>query len=119
MLTVSALFIPATGELNIQCDSSDSVRVNAVAGNVLIEKSLSCGPFTLITSIGTVPASSVLSIVILGGDDANMIDLNGETAAAFTGLPTITVDRANGHDTLIAIFVKSVQTAVRNNEAGK
>ncbi len=101
LLSVSALFIPATGELNIQLDGQDSVRVSAAAGNVLVEVSTSGGGFTPVSSIGNVAASNVQSIVILGSDEANSIDLSGVTAAAFTANPTIEVDGANGDDTLL------------------
>ena len=101
MLYASALFIPSTGELNIELNSSDSVRVSSANGAVLIEVSANGSAYTPLSSIGTIASSSVLSLVVLGGDDANTIDLNGVTAAAFTSLTSISVDAANGQDTVI------------------
>ena len=100
LLYASALFLPATGELNIVLNSSDTVRVSAPNGVVLIE-TLNGTTFTPITSVSGVAASSVQSIVILGGDDGNTIDLSGVLAAQFTSLTSILVDGANGNDLLI------------------
>ena len=101
LLSASALFIPATGELNIELNSNDNVRVSSVNGSVLIEVGANGGAYAPLTSIGTVASSSVLSLVVLGGDDANVIDLNGVTAAAFTALTSTSIDAANGNDTIV------------------
>ena len=101
LLSASALFIPATGELNIELNSNDNVRVSSVNGSVLIEVGANGGAYAPLTSIGTVASSSVLSLVVLGGDDANVIDLNSVTAAAFTALTSTSVDAANGNDTIV------------------
>src|SRR5712691_6282376 len=101
LLSASALFIPNTGELNIEFDSSDNVRVSSQNGNVRVEEEAANGTFTPISSLGTLLASSVQSITIVGGDDANSIDLNGVTATAFTALTSISVDAGNGDDTVI------------------
>ncbi|MFM9962800.1 MAG: Calx-beta domain-containing protein [Planctomycetaceae bacterium] len=101
LLSGSALFIPATGELSIGLNSAESVRVSSLSGSVLVEVSTGTGGFVALTTLGNVPASSVQSIVILGGDEANTINLNGVTAVNFTRLTSISIDGANGHDTII------------------
>ncbi len=101
MLSVSALFLPATGELSIEMDTTDSVRILANNGNLLVQGSTNGGPFQQINTVGTVPAANVLSIDVLGGDDSNTIDLSGVTGVSFTSLASIVVDGANGHDLLI------------------
>ncbi len=101
LLSVSALFIPASGELSIQLDSNDDLRLTAVSGNVQVEVATAGGPFVVNNSIGSVPVTSVLAIDILGGDDANSIDLSGVSSVDFTGNPTISVDAANGNDSII------------------
>ncbi len=101
LLSAASLFIPATGELNIQLNSNDNVRVSSVGGAVVVEIGANGGPLTPLTSLGTVASANVISIVVLGGDDANTIDLNGVTAAGFPALTSISVDAANGHDTII------------------
>ena len=101
LLSGSALFIPATGELNIGLNSAESVRISAATGSVLVEVSTGGSSFTALTVLGTVPASSVRSIVVLGGDEANTINLNGVTSADFISLTSISIDGANGHDTII------------------
>ncbi len=97
----SGLFIPATGELNLQLGSQENVRISSQSGNVLVETSTGTGSYSTLASVGTIAPANVHSIVVIGGDDANTIDLNGVTAAAFTGLTAITVDAGNGHDTII------------------
>ena len=99
LLSASALFLPATGELSIELDSTDSVRITSIAGNLSVTASTNGGAFLPVNSIGVVPAANVISIDVLGGDDQNTIDLSGVTAAAFTSLSTIIVDGANGDDT--------------------
>lgn len=101
LLAASGLFIPATGELNLQLGSQDNVRVSSVGGNLLVETSTGAGTYSPVLSLGVVSSASVQSLVVVGGDDANTIDLNGVTAAAFTSLTAISIDAANGHDTII------------------
>jgi Ca2+-binding RTX toxin-like protein len=98
LLSSSALFIPSTGELNIELGSLDNVRVSSVAGRVQVETSTGNGSFSTLNSLGVVASASVQSIVVVGGDDSNTIDLNGVTAAAFAGLTSISVDGGNGDD---------------------
>lgn len=100
VLSSSGLFIPATGELNLQLGSQDNVRISSVSGSVLVETSTGSGSYSPLLSIGTVSSASVQSLVVIGGDDANTIDLNGVTAAAFTTLTSIEIDAANGHDSI-------------------
>jgi Ca2+-binding RTX toxin-like protein len=100
-LSASGLFIPATGELNLQLGSQDNVRISSQAGRVLVELSTGAGAYSPVTSLGTISSASVQALVIVGGDDANTIDLNGVTATEFTGLTSILVDAGNGHDTII------------------
>jgi Ca2+-binding RTX toxin-like protein len=101
MLAASALFLPSTGELSIEINSSDSVRVGSVNGRVQVQTSINGGPFQTVTSVSNVLSANVQRITILGGDDANTIDLSGVTAAAFPALTSIKVDGANGNDLLI------------------
>ena len=101
LLSSSGLFIPATGELNLQLGSQDNVRISSVSGSVLVETSTGSGSYSPLLSLGTVASASLQSLVVVGGDDANTIDLNGVTASAFTALTSINIDAANGHDTII------------------
>ncbi len=100
LLSSSGLFIAATGELNLLLGSKDNVRVSSVAGSVLVETSVGTGSYSPLLSIGAVNSASVQSLVVVGGDDSNTIDLSGVTAAAFTALTSISVDAANGHDSI-------------------
>ncbi len=101
MMSVSTLFLSGTGELAIELDSGESVRLNSVAGRVAVSTSVAGGPYVPDTSIGTVASASVRSINILGGDEANTIDLSGVLAVNYSSLATISIDAANGHDELI------------------
>ena len=118
LLSANALFLPASGELELDLDSSESVRIRSTGGNLVIEASTNGGlTYSAVNSVGTLPAADVLSINVLGGDDANTIDLrgvtknevdlngmtvlvNGATVPAFTNLTSIVVDGANGDDSL-------------------
>ena len=101
LLTASALFLTGTGELSIELGSNESVRVGVAAGLLRVDAAVGNGPFLPATSIGTVQVANVRSINIVGGDEANTVDLSGVLAADFTGLTTISVDGANGHDCLL------------------
>lgn len=109
LLSGSALFLPATGELSIEINNTDSVIVRSANGLVVIE-TVNGGMTTTLTSLGDVPAASVQKIVVLGSDEPNRIDLSLVTAADFTmlgnmpmdgTLTNILVDGANGDDVLI------------------
>ena len=101
LLSGSGLFIPATGELNLQLGSLENVRVSTQNGAVLVETSTGSGSYSPLISLGTVQAASVQSLVVVGGDDANTIDLIGVTSFDFTSLTSIEVDAGNGHDRVI------------------
>ncbi len=101
MLSVSVLYVPLSGELNLELGSSDNVRVGSVNGLVRIDSISPAGVATPVNSVGSLPAQDVRLIVIVGGDDGNSIDLSGVTAAAFTSFPSLTqieVDAGNGDD---------------------
>ena len=100
LLSSTGLFIPATGELNLLLGSQDNVRISSASGRVVVETSTGAGTYSTLASIGNVNSASVQSIVVIGGDEANTIDLNGVTAAAFTALPTISIDGYNGDDVI-------------------
>lgn len=105
LLSISALFIQETGELNIQLDSDDNVRVGSSAtGNVQIEVGIGSGAYVSSDVLGVRPAVDVRSIVILGGDNQNVINLNGVTSAVFKNLQAIEVDGANGNDSIVGSF---------------
>lgn len=105
LLSISALFIQETGELNIQLDSDDNVRVGSSAtGNVQIEVGVGTGSYASSDVLGVRPAADVRSIVILGGDNQNVINLNGVTSSVFTNLQAIEVDGANGNDSIVGSF---------------
>ncbi|MFM9962802.1 MAG: beta strand repeat-containing protein [Planctomycetaceae bacterium] len=100
LLSGSALFLPANGELSIEINNTDSVRVSSANGLVVVE-TINGGTTTALTSIGNIPSASVQKIVVLGSDEPNQIDLSGVTAASFTSLISILADGANGDDVLI------------------
>ena len=103
-LSVTSLF--SGGELQIVSDGPDSIAVGIdplAPGNVRITVNGSTDP-----TLGTVQASAVTSLVIVGSDTENTIDLSGVTAADFsfidvdTGLGLqISVDGDDGNDVII------------------
>lgn len=104
LLSVSTLFLQSTGELSIELDSNESVRVSSVSGNLTVETAIGTGLFLPAPAVGTVASASVRHINILGGDEANTIDLSGVFAADFTSLTTIVINGLNGHDNLLGSF---------------
>jgi Ca2+-binding RTX toxin-like protein len=101
MLSVSTLFLQTTGELSIELDSNESVRVRSVAGILAVDTAIGSGLYSPYLAVGSVASASVRHITILGGDEANTIDLSGVFAADFTSLTTIIANGLNGHDTLL------------------
>ena len=79
LLSASAVFVEATGELSLELGSSESAQVGTVNGNVLIGLSNNGGPYIPFTGIGTLSAASIVSLNVYGGDDANTIDLSNVT----------------------------------------
>lgn len=104
MLSVSTLFLQSTGELSIELDSNESVRVSSVSGNLTVDIAIGTGLFTPAPAVGTVASANVRHITILGGDEANTIDLSRVFGADFTSLTTIVVNGLNGHDNLLGSF---------------
>ena len=104
MLSASTLFLQTTGELSIELDSNESVRVRSVSGNLTVDVAFGTGLFSPSPAVGTVASANVRHITILGGDEANRIDLSRVFAADFTSLTTIVINGLNGHDTLLGSF---------------
>jgi Ca2+-binding RTX toxin-like protein len=103
-LSVTSLF--AGGELQIVSDGPDSIVVGTdplAPGTVQVTVNGASDP-----TLGTIQASTVTSLVIVGSDTENNIDLSGVSAAGFsffdagTGLGLqISVDGDDGNDVII------------------
>lgn len=98
LLTVSALVIGGELELTLDTDDDVAVRENPAApGTVQVVANGSP-----LLSLPTLATSSVTKILITGGDDANLIDLSGVTASAFSNAAlSIEVHAGNGDDTVL------------------
>ncbi|MFM9964619.1 MAG: beta strand repeat-containing protein [Planctomycetaceae bacterium] len=96
LLSVAALFV--NGELFVSSDAGDSIaiRQNATSGRVEVVANGS-----LLGTAPNVPTSSVTSIVVKGGDDANNIDLSLVDNVTYPSLLSIRVDGGNGDDTIL------------------
>lgn len=101
LLSASAVFVEATGELSVELGSSESAQVSSINGNVLIGLSNDGGPYVPFTGIGTLPAASIVTLNVFGGDDANTIDLSNVTLATFPNLTTLQAFGDDGNDVLI------------------
>lgn len=98
LLSVSALFV--NGELNIFSDSNENITVGSAGTNQgTIVQVLSNGQ--PVTSVGSVPTSSVTSIVIQGGNLENSIDLSTVSPTNYPSLTAINVDGGHGSDTIL------------------
>ena len=102
-LSVTSLF--SGGELQIVSDGPDTIEVDTnplSPGTVRVMVNGGIDP-----TIGTIQASTVTSLVIVGSDTENIIDLSGMTAADFsffdagTGLGIqISIDGDDGNDVI-------------------
>ncbi|MFM9964076.1 MAG: beta strand repeat-containing protein [Planctomycetaceae bacterium] len=96
LLSVVALLVG--GELFVSSDGGDSIalRQNATSGRVEVVANGA--------TLGTAPnvlTSAVTSIVIQGGDDANLIDLNAVSNATFPNITSIRIQGGNGDDVIV------------------
>lgn len=98
LLSAQAFFL--NGEIDITLGPTDSVAVR--------ENPLAAGTVQVVlngtpdANFPTVSASAVTRLLITGGDDANLIDLTGLTAAVFNN-PALSIEAfgGNGADTLL------------------
>lgn len=90
LLTVTSLFNAVNGELHISSNAADAIAVGTVNGEVTVNGA----------GVG-VSAASVRELDINGSARANLIDLSGVTAAAFTSLLEVEIDGYSGNDTII------------------
>ncbi len=98
LLSVSALFV--NGELNVFSDSNDDITVGSTGtGAAATVQVLANG--NPVTSVGSVPTSSVTSFVIQGGNLANTIDLSAVSSANYPNLTAINVDGGHGSDAIL------------------
>ena len=103
-LSVSSLF--ASGEIQIIADADDDITLGinpSVPGQVQLTVNGDVD-----TSLGSIQASTVRAITIIGSDNDNVIDISGVTAAEFSFVDPDTligiqifVDGDDGNDTLI------------------
>lgn len=98
LLSVSALFV--NGELNVVSDANDDITVSS-SGSGASTKVLVLANGNLVTSVGSVPTSSVTSIVIQGGNLENNINLSAVSVSNYPNLTGINVDAGHGSDTIL------------------
>ena len=106
-LSVSALFIDITGDLQITSHDDDTIVVREDPqrpGRAQVLAAEAEQPLLPLNSLGTIDADEIRKISITGGPGDNVIDLSEITASAFSrgGGVQITADGRNGNDTLIA-----------------
>jgi Ca2+-binding RTX toxin-like protein len=80
------------GDLVVTSDAGDPIVITDVGGNVKVNGD---NPGN-----GTFASSTIDSIVVTGGPDANTIDLSGVNNPPFTALASINVDGGGGNDTI-------------------
>ena len=99
LLSVAALFV--NGELFVSSDGGDSIAIQQNAMTLRVEV---VANGLLLGTAPNVATSSVTSIVVKGGDDANNVDLSlvtNLTYPSLTGIRPIFVDGGNGDDTIL------------------
>ena len=78
------------GDLTVTSDAGDAIVITDVGGNVKVN---GADPGN-----GPAASSTIDTIVVTGGPDANNIDLKGVHGNAFTALTSVSVDGAGGDD---------------------
>lgn len=98
LLSASALFV--NGELNIVSDSNESIEIGATTtGTTRTVEVLING--VVASTVSSLPAESITSIVVRGGNLQNVIDLSRVTRDDYANLQTIDVDGGHGADTIL------------------
>lgn len=95
LLSVAALFV--NGELFVSSDGGDSIAIRQDSTTSRVQV------FANGSLLGTAPniaTSLVTSIVVKGGDDANVVDLSQVTNTTYPSLTSVQVDGGNGNDTI-------------------
>ena len=95
LLSVAALFV--NGELFVSSDGGDNITIQQNAASKV--EVLANGAI-----LGTAPnvaTSAVTSIVVKGGDAANIINLNNVTNVTYPNIASIRVDGGNGDDVIV------------------
>lgn len=95
---VTARFASASGTLTITATATNQLTVGAESGNVVVRNS-----GVAVTSLGTVAATQVRRLVILGSAVADRVNLTGVTATAFPALTDVIADLNSGHDSLLGV----------------
>ena len=95
MLAATAAFFQTTGMLRVTTQTSDDIAMTTGPGGdvQITNTTLTTGPLL---------AGDVQSIVVLGGQGENVIDLSGVLGVDFTQSPSIFVDASDGGDTIVA-----------------
>ena len=96
LLAVTPILINST-ELLIQLEASDSVVIQADSAGKL--EVLSSG--LVVNGNPDILTADITSIMVMGGDGPNRIDLTGVTAANFDVALTVTVNGGDGSDTIL------------------
>ena len=104
MLSVTALWVGGElGELSVRSDSGDSIAIETDGNLEVVGRVNGLED----TSVPRIAASEVRSIIVEGGDLANVIDLRGVDATAFSYADAVTGDPMsvlvrghNGNDTI-------------------
>ncbi|MBI1314694.1 hypothetical protein GC176_25660, partial [bacterium] len=83
------------GALTVTATVGSEIAISASSGNVVVTVD-----GVIDTSLGSVSASSVTSISVVGSSDADTIDLSGVDGAVFSSLATINVNAGDGNDVI-------------------
>ncbi len=96
LLTVTASVVQS--ELIVSAGVGDSVAIRPGTGNPARVDVFGNG--VRLTTLGNVPANSLTTIRITGGDGNNTIDLSAVTTTNFSPTVRLIVDGGNGNDTI-------------------
>jgi len=99
LLTVTTTFLQSAGELQVIADAGESIQIRSNAAATPGVEVLVDG--VVDPSLPDVAAADVQTIIVRGGEKANVIDLSAVSSVQFTSLSRIEIDGGDGNDTLI------------------
>jgi Ca2+-binding RTX toxin-like protein len=88
-----------SGTLTITLPNDEDVRVSRLGANVRVEFG-EAGVYQDDAALGTIPATSVSTVIVIGGDGNNDINLSQMTSSTFPSLSTVDITGDDGNDNI-------------------
>ena len=112
---LSAQTLVLNGNLQVFTDAGEDVTIQPDPGNLTEVQVLIDG--IVDEAVQSLPASSIIGITIVTGDNDNVVDVSAVDNLTFTGLGSIVIDTGDGNDTIIGTtdFADSINAGDGND----